>query len=113
MSDKKIDVSLFRDNPYAIAAYLSEKFEENDRRAMLEAINRVLRAQNVQALAREAGLRRDALYKTFNADRDPFLSSVMALFDALGIRLTVKALPPKIIPERPKLGRPPKKHSNQ
>ena len=113
MADKKIDVALFRDNPYAIAAYLAEKFEENDREAILQAINKVMRAQNVQALARESGLRRDALYRTFAGDNDPFFSRVMALFDALGIRLTVKALPPKTIPERPKLGRPPKKRRNQ
>jgi probable addiction module antidote protein len=112
LSEKLRDIAFFRDNPYAIAAYLSEKFEENDREALLQAINKVMRAQNVQALAREAGLDRTSLYKTFKADNDPFLSRVMALFDALGIRLTVKALPPKPKPERPKLGRPPKKRSN-
>jgi len=108
MSDKKTDARLFRDNPYAIAAYLSDAFEKNDHDEVLKAICRVMRAQNVQALAREAGLRRDRLYKTFGGEVDPLLSRVMALFNALGIALTVKALPPREIPPRPKLGRPKK-----
>ena len=108
MSDKKTDARLFRDNPYAIAAYLSDAFDKNDHDEILKAICRVMRAQNVQALAREAGLRRDRLYKTFGGDVDPLLSRVMALFNALGIALTVKALPPREIPSRPKLGRPKK-----
>ena len=37
----------------------------------LKAISRVMRAQNVQALAREAGLRRNRLYKTFGGEVDP------------------------------------------
>ena len=106
MSEKKTDARLFKDNPYAIAAYLSDAFEKNDHDVILKAICRVMRAQNVQALAREAGLRRDRLYKTFGGEVDPLLSRLMALFNALGIALTVKALPPREIPSRPKLGRP-------
>ena len=106
MSDKKTDARLFKDNPYAIAAYLSDAFEKNDHDVVLKAISRVMLAQNVQALAREAGLRRDRLYKTFGGEVDPLLSRVMALFNALGIALTVKVLPPREIPSRPKLGRP-------
>jgi probable addiction module antidote protein len=111
MSDKRNDAKIFRDNPEAIAAYLAEAFEENDVDAILKAINRVMRAQNVQALAREAGLRRDKLYVTFGGDTEPYLYRVMALLNALGVRLTVKALPPRPIPPRPKLGRPRKARS--
>jgi len=112
MSDKKTDARLFRDNPAAIAAYLSEAFEENDIDVILKAINRVMRAQNVQALAREAGLRREKLYVTFGGETEPYLYRVMALLNALGVRLTVKALPPRPIPPRPKLGRPRKRPAN-
>jgi probable addiction module antidote protein len=67
-------------------------FEENDHAAVLQAIKTVLRAQNVQATARDAGLRRESLYRTFGGKTDPLLGPVMTLFAALGIRLTVKAL---------------------
>jgi len=108
MSEGQIDPKLFRDNPVAVAAYLSDAFAKNDLTALLEAINLVMRAQNVQAMAREAGLRRDRLYKTFDGETNPMLGRVMALLNALGVHLTVTPLPPRPIPPRPKLGRPPK-----
>jgi probable addiction module antidote protein len=106
MSEEQFNPRLYRDNPKAIAAYLAEVFEKNDLPLIMMAINRVMRAQNVQAIAREAGLRRDRLYKTFGGDIDPQLGRVMSLFAGLGVRLTVRPLPPRPIPERPKLGRP-------
>jgi probable addiction module antidote protein len=106
MSDRKADARIFRDNPEAIAHYLSDAFDKNDIDTILKAINRVMRAQNVQALARESGLRRDKLYVTFGGETEPYLYRVMALLNALGVGLTVKAKPPRPIPPRPKLGRP-------
>lgn len=108
MTKKLDDKKLFRDNPVAISSYLSDAFEKNELEVVLEAINRVMRAQNVQAMAREAGLRRDRLYKTFDGDTNPMLGRVMALFEALGVRLSVTPLPPRQVPSRPKLGRPSK-----
>lgn len=108
MSQQETDKAVFRDNPSEIAAYLSDAFAENDLDVVLEAINRVMRAQNVQAMARENGLRRDRLYKTFDGDTNPMLGRVMALFDALGVRITIIPLTGRKIPTRPKLGRPPK-----
>ena len=109
MPDAGFDPSCYRDNPDLIAAYLTEKFAENNLSAVLLAINRVMRAQNVQAIAREAGLRRDRLYKTFGGEIDPQLGRVMALFEGLGVRLAVTPLTSRERPPRPKLGRPPKR----
>src|SRR6201988_2644803 len=108
MSDKTTDFRLIKVNVYAIADYLADALEKNDHDEVLKAICRVMRAQNFQALARDAGLRRDRLYKSFGGEVDPLLSRVMALFNALGVALTAKALPPREIPSRPKLGRPKK-----
>ena len=108
MLNEGIDPKLFRDNPFAVAAYLSEAFAKNDREAILKAVNVVMRAQNVTAIAKEAGLRRERLYRTFGGKTDPLLSRVMALFEALGVRLTVIPLPPRKIRPRAKLGRPKK-----
>ena len=104
--DRKLDAMRFRDNPEEIATYLSDVFKENDLEPVLKALNRVLRAQNVQALAREGGLRRDRLYKTFGGQTDPQLGRVLGLFEALGLCLRVEPLPPRPRPERPVLGRP-------
>jgi probable addiction module antidote protein len=98
MPDKKADVRQFRDKPGAIAAYLSKAFEKNDLDVILKAINRVMRAQNVMVMARKAGLPRSRLYKSYGGEIEPLLGSVMALFRAMGIVLTVKPLPQAKLP---------------
>jgi probable addiction module antidote protein len=93
-----------RDNPPAIAAYLTEMFDKNHIPGILDAINFVMRSQNVKALAEHTGMRRDGLYKTFGGD--PRLSKVLALFEGLNVQIIVKPLPVKQRPPRPALGRP-------
>ena len=98
--------SMLRENPTAIADYLTEAFDKNDLGSVALAINSVMRAQNVVALAKATGLRRDRLYKTFGGDVDPRLGRVMELFAGLDVQLVVKPVTPKPKPPRPKLGRP-------
>jgi probable addiction module antidote protein len=100
-----------RDNDVAIAAYLTEAFEENDFEKVLIALNRVMLAQNVQALAQESGLRRDKLYGTFGGRVDPQLSRILKMFKALNVRFSIVPLSPRELPSRPKLGRPKKSDS--
>jgi probable addiction module antidote protein len=95
-----------RDNPAAIADYLTEIFEKNDLEGILEALKVVMRAQNVLALAESTGMRRDGLYKSFDGTKDTQLSRVLLLFKGLGVRIEVRALPAQERPPRPKLGRP-------
>ena len=95
-----------RDNPTAIADYLTEMFKKNDFGGILEALNVVMRAQNVLALAESTGMRRDGLYKSFNGTKDTQLSRLLLLFEGLGVRIEVRALPAQARPPRPKLGRP-------
>jgi probable addiction module antidote protein len=108
MSDADAKV-LFRDNPEAIAHHLTDAFAQNELGAISTALKQVLRAQNVQALARETGLRRDRLYRTFGGTIDPQLGRVLKLLEGLNVRLTVVPMPPKQKLPRPKLGRPLKK----
>jgi probable addiction module antidote protein len=107
--ERRLDPAHFRDNPAAIAEYLTEAFEKNDFGGILAALKFVTQAQNVKALAEAAGMRRDGLYKTFGAKKDPQLSRVLGLFEGLNVRIVVKPLPIRARPPRPprpKLGRP-------
>jgi probable addiction module antidote protein len=100
-----------RNNPVNIAAHLNRAFATDDFAAILKAINEVLRAQNVSALARATGLRRDRLYKTFGGDIDPDFSRVLELLEGFDVQVTIKPREvkrPK--PPLPKLGRP-RKHA--
>jgi probable addiction module antidote protein len=101
------DPKTYRDNPEAIAQYLTEALEQNDLAVFLKAINFVMRAQNVLALAEVTGLRRDRLYRTFGGKINPELGRVMKLFAGMDVQLVVKPLAPKPKPPRPRLGRPP------
>ena len=108
MSKAKVfDPKNYRDNPTAISQYLTETLEKNDLDILLQAINSVMRAQNVVRLSKVTGVRRRALYNMFGGNVDPRFGRVLSLFAGLGVRLVVKPLPAREKPPRPKLGRPP------
>jgi probable addiction module antidote protein len=104
--DKSELKTRFRDNPEAIARYLNRSLEKNQLQPVLTALDKILRAQNVQAVARESGMRRDKLYGTFGGKVDPTLGRVLKLLDALNVRLVAVPEAARPIPSRPKLGRP-------
>src|SRR3978361_875080 len=83
------DITHFRDNPAEIARFLSEIFGSDDFPAILAALSTVLRAQNVSALSRATGLRRDRLYKTFGGTIEPDFRRVLKLLEGLDVRLVV------------------------
>jgi probable addiction module antidote protein len=107
-TEKKLDPKRYRDNPTAIAGYLTEVLMKNDLAVFVRAIGNVMRAQNVKALSEETGLRRENLYRMFAGHRDPSLGNTMKLLAGLGVQLAVEPLTLiKVKPPRPKLGRPP------
>jgi probable addiction module antidote protein len=105
---KEVEPKQLRDNPALIACFLGRALETDDLPTILGAFRDVLRAQNVSAVARATGLRRDRLYRTFDGEVDPDFGRILKLLEGLGVQLTVKerstALPK---PPLPKLGRPP------
>jgi probable addiction module antidote protein len=99
--------SPFRDNRAEIARYLTEIIAKDDFSALLDALSIVLRAQNVSALSRATGLRRDRLYVTFDGEVEPDFRRVLKLLEGLDVQLVVvPRRNPIPKPELPKLGRP-------
>ena len=115
ISPNKEALKRFRDNPESIAHHINKSLEKKDIPSILNALRDVVLGQNVAALAREAGMRRDKLYGTFGGDVDPTLSRVLRLLWSLNIQLLVVPGALKCPPPRPRLGRPkralPKKKS--
>ena len=102
----------FRDNPAEIARFLTGILSRGDLPAILAGLSTVLRAQNVSALSRVTGLRRDRLYKTFGGTIDPDFGRVLKLLEGLDVQLMVVPREnPKAKPALPKLGRPRKVES--
>jgi probable addiction module antidote protein len=107
--EKHNESNNLRDNPVAIAQTLNEAFATNDLPTVMRAINAVMRAQNVVALAETTGLRRDRMYKSFGGSIDPQLGRVMALLAGMDVQITVQPLPPREKLPRRKAGRPRKR----
>ena len=107
----------FLDKPEEVARHLNRSLKANQLQPVLNALHEILVGQNVAAVARESGMRRDKLYGTFGGTVDPTLSRVMALLSALNVRLVAVPRWPRNVPQRPKLGRPRKakspEHDNQ
>jgi probable addiction module antidote protein len=105
--EQELDPEHYRDNPTAIANYLTEIIKKNDLATLVRAIGNVMRAQNVKALSEETGLRRENLYRMFAGHRDPTLGNTMKVLASFGVQLAVEPMTSiKVKPPRPKLGRP-------
>jgi len=103
-----------RENPLNIAAHLNKAFATDDFASILKALSEVMRAQNVSALSRATGLRRDRLYKTFGGDIEPNFSRVLKLLEGFDVEITIKPREvKKAKPPLPKLGRPSKRPSRE
>lgn len=89
----KWDVTEYLDSEEAIFAYIEAAFEDGDPALIKRALGDVARARGMTAIAKEAGITREALYKALSEKGDPKLSTLLGVVHALGIRLTVASEP--------------------
>ena len=77
------------------AAYLQIALEESadDPTAVPRALGVIARSRNMSELARRVGMSRDGLRKALSAEPNPTWISVLKVTDALGLRLTLHAVP--------------------
>jgi probable addiction module antidote protein len=71
--------------------YLEAAFEDGDPAVIAAALGDVARARGMAKIAEEAGLTRDALYKSLKSGGNPTLATLIKVADALGYRLTIEA----------------------
>ncbi|HXW23434.1 MAG TPA: addiction module antidote protein [Xanthobacteraceae bacterium] len=84
------DSAEYLDTPEAIAAYLTEALEDNDPTFIATAIGTAARARGMTAIAREAGVSRENLYRALSGETKPEFDTIRRVLDALGVRLEVK-----------------------
>lgn len=75
----------------AIAVFMAEAFETNDAGYIAHAIGVVARAKGMTQIAKETGLSREHLYRSFSKNGNPTLKTTLAVAKALGIGLTAKS----------------------
>lgn len=85
------DPAEFLDSPDAQREFLADAIESGDANHIAKALGHVARARGMTAIAREAGVTREALYKALSDRGDPKLSTLMGVLRALGVTLTTKA----------------------
>jgi len=77
-------------DPDAIAEYLNGALEEGDVAAFLLAVRLVAEARGFSSVAKAAELNRESLYRMLSDQGNPRLSSMVSLFEALGVQLQVR-----------------------
>lgn len=85
------DVSQYLDSKEMIAEYLSQVLQDGDMNEVLEAIGNIAKAKGMSQIAKDTGLGRESLYKTFSADAKPRFETVMKVLDSFGVKLQVSA----------------------
>jgi probable addiction module antidote protein len=74
----------------AIAAFMAEAFETEDVAYIAHALGVVARAKGMMQIAKDTGLSREQLYRSFSATGNPTLKTTIAVMKSLGIELTAK-----------------------
>ena len=74
-----------------IAVFMAGAFETEDAGYIAHALGVVARAKGMTEIAKQTGLSREQLYRSFSENGNPTLKTTIAVMRALGIELTAKA----------------------
>lgn len=85
------DASEYLDSPEAIAEYLQAAIETQDQALFRAALADVAKAKGMTAIAQQAQLNRQALYKSLSAEGNPSFTNINKVLNALGLKLHVSA----------------------
>ena len=77
----------------AIAVFMEEAFKTEDASYIAHALGVVARAKGMTQIAKDTGLSREQLYRSFSANGNPTLKTTIAVMKALGIELMAKPHP--------------------
>ena len=83
------DVARYLDDPETIAAFLTDALDTGNPAHINRALGDVARAKGMTQLARETGVKREALYRALSETGNPQFKTVMQVVKALGLRLSV------------------------
>ena len=78
-------------HPQDLSDLLADAVKSEDPHYLAIALGTIARAKGMSAVAKEAGVTREALYKALSADGDPRLSTLFGVVRALGLKLTISA----------------------
>ncbi|MCA8198903.1 addiction module antidote protein [Burkholderia vietnamiensis] len=85
----EFDGSKYLKDEETIRLYLAQAFEDGDPRLIQAALGNVAKARGMTALARESGVKREALYRALSEGGNAEFATIMKVVGALGLHLTV------------------------
>jgi probable addiction module antidote protein len=85
---RAFDAAEYLDTPEAQAEFITAALETGDRAHIARAIGTVARARGMTAIAKEAGINRESLYRALSETGDPQLSTLLGVLHALGLKLS-------------------------
>ncbi len=85
------DIQDYLDSPEARATYLNAALEDGDVDHLLVALGDVAKAIGMSDIATAIGMSRTTLYQALSGERDPRISTVVAVLAQLGLKIEVKA----------------------
>ncbi|MGI9250945.1 MAG: addiction module antidote protein [Pseudohongiellaceae bacterium] len=88
---RKFDAAAILDSDEAIVEYMAAAFETGDAAFIADAVGVVACARGMNDIARESGLSREQLYRSFSASGNPTIKSMLAVMKALGMKITAEA----------------------
>jgi probable addiction module antidote protein len=74
----------------AIAIFMAEAFATNDSAYIAHALGVVARAKGMTQIAKQTGLSREQLYRSFSENGNPTLRTTLAVMKSLGIEMTAR-----------------------
>ena len=75
--------------------HLEAAFEDGTPSVIAATIGHIIQSRGASEFARESGLNRGALYRSFSAEGNPTLSSLIAVMKTLGYPLTIRSPEPR------------------
>jgi len=85
------DVSRYLDSKEMIAEYLSQVLADGDTNELLLAMGNIAKAKGMSQIAKDTGLGRESLYKTFTPNAKPRFETIMKVLNSFGVKLQASA----------------------
>ena len=85
------DASEYLESEDDVAAYLNAALEDGNPAILQAALGDVAKARGMSAIARQAGLGRESLYKSLSKEGNPSWATVAKVLNTLGLQLEIKS----------------------
>jgi len=86
----RFDAAEYLDSEERQVAYITTALETGDADFVRDALGIVARARGMSAVAKNAGLNRESLYKALGETGNPEFATVMRIVRALGLTLSAR-----------------------